>query len=386
MKAKPIEHVLGLQVVHKIAGSVKETFDKIDDDKSGFIDSNELEKLLKEVLGRDPKKEELDEAMKVLITNSDDEHGGSGKVSYEEFEAWYAKSELSVEAEMNSFFSKVSGDDGSLKEDDFKKLIEEFHGEQKIDEAEMKEGLRLMKKSAEQALPMEEFVSWYKGTNMYKEQVEAAKNGGDDEEESEGASLDMPDDWYGRFWWVILLPINATLYVTVPDVRWKNGWEKWYSVTFFMSIVWIAVYAFFMVWIAIAFGDCLGIPQSVMGLTLLAMGTSVPDMISSVIVTLHGEGDMAVSSSIGSNIFDIGFGLPFPWILGIAATGKPIPLGAACAPIVVDVLLLLGMVVAVVATVHISGWKLSKPLGIVMFSLYFVFIIQSLVRTFTAVC
>jgi hypothetical protein len=46
-----------MQVVHKIAGSVKETFDKIDDDKSGFIDSNELEKLLKEVLGRDPKKE-----------------------------------------------------------------------------------------------------------------------------------------------------------------------------------------------------------------------------------------------------------------------------------------------------------------------------------------
>ena len=46
-----------MQVVHKIAGSVKETFDKIDDDKSGFIDSNELEKLLKEVLGRDPEKE-----------------------------------------------------------------------------------------------------------------------------------------------------------------------------------------------------------------------------------------------------------------------------------------------------------------------------------------
>jgi Ca2+/Na+ antiporter len=43
-----------------------------------------------------------------------------------------------------------------------------------------------------------------------------------------------------------------------------------------------------MVWIAIIFGDNLGIPQSVMGLTVLAMGTSVPDMISSVIVTLHG--------------------------------------------------------------------------------------------------
>ena len=52
---------------------------------------------------------------------------------------------------------------------------------------------------------------------------------------------------YGRFWWVILLPINFTLYFTVPDVRWKNGWEKYYIFTFFMSIVWIAVYAFFMV-------------------------------------------------------------------------------------------------------------------------------------------
>jgi len=135
------------------------------------------------------------------------------------------------------------------------------------------------------------------------------------------------------------------------------------------------------------FGDCIGIPQSVMGLTILAMGTSVPDMISSVIVTLHGEGDMAVSSSIGSNIFDIGFGLPLPWLLGAAASGKGIPLASAgCTSIVVDLLLLLGMVLAVVVTIHCSGWALSKPLGVTMFSLYFVFIIQSLCRTFLLKC
>jgi Ca2+/Na+ antiporter len=43
----------------------------------------------------------------------------------------------------------------------------------------------------------------------------------------------------------------------------------------------------------------------VLGLTLLAAGTSVPDLLSSVIVAKRGEGDMAVSSSIGSNIFDV---------------------------------------------------------------------------------
>jgi len=63
-----------------------------------------------------------------------------------------------------------------------------------------------------------------------------------------------------------------------------------------------------------------------------------------------------------------------------------IPLGAACSSIIVDLLLLLGMVIAVVATVHFSGWALSKPLGIVMFSLYFVFITQSILRTFLTEC
>ena len=42
-----------------------------------------------------------------------------------------------------------------------------------------------------------------------------------------------------------------------------------------------------------------------MGLTFLAAGTSVPDLLSSVIVARQGKGDMAVSSSIGSNIFDV---------------------------------------------------------------------------------
>ena len=66
-------------------------------------------------------------------------------------------------------------------------------------------------------------------------------------------------------------------------------------------------------------GNTLGIPSVVMGLTFLAAGTSVPDLLSSVIVARKGEGDMAVSSSIGSNIFDILVGLPVPWIIYTAA-------------------------------------------------------------------
>lgn len=45
-----------------------------------------------------------------------------------------------------------------------------------------------------------------------------------------------------------------------------------------------------------------------MGLTFLAAGTSVPDLITSVLVAQQGKGDMAVSSSVGSNIFDVTVG------------------------------------------------------------------------------
>lgn len=52
-----------------------------------------------------------------------------------------------------------------------------------------------------------------------------------------------------------------------------------------------------------------------MGLTFLAAGTSVPEAVSSVIVTAQGHGSMGLSNSIGSNIFDILLCLGLPWLI-----------------------------------------------------------------------
>lgn len=65
-----------------------------------------------------------------------------------------------------------------------------------------------------------------------------------------------------------------------------------------------------------------------MGLTFLAAGTSIPDLITSVIVARKGLGDMAVSSSVGSNIFDVCVGLPVPWLLYGLAKGEPVEVSA----------------------------------------------------------
>lgn len=61
-------------------------------------------------------------------------------------------------------------------------------------------------------------------------------------------------------------------------------------------------------WFPPQVGETIGITEEIMGLTILAAGTSIPDLITSVIVARKGLGDMAVSSSVGSNIFDITVG------------------------------------------------------------------------------
>ena len=70
----------------------------------------------------------------------------------------------------------------------------------------------------------------------------------------------------------------------------KEKWRNYFAVTFLGSIVWIAGYSYLMVWWATVAGKVIGIPDTVMGLTFLAAGTSVPDLITSVLVAQQGKG------------------------------------------------------------------------------------------------
>ena len=95
---------------------------------------------------------------------------------------------------------------------------------------------------------------------------------------------------------VIAAPLMYLFYYTVPNCKKKT---HLFMVVFFESIFYIGFFSYFMVWWATVVADVLGIDDVVMGYTILAAGTSVPDLLSSVIVARQGLGDMAVSSSIG---------------------------------------------------------------------------------------
>jgi Ca2+/Na+ antiporter len=228
---------------------------------------------------------------------------------------------------------------------------------------------------------------------------------GEEEEEEEGGPawpFEVPETWPGRVFWIVGLPVSVAMCVTIPDCR-RPVFAKLWPVTFICSIVWIAVLAYFMVWMTTDFGARNGVPDSIMGLTLLAAGTSIPDALSSVAVAKRGHGDMAVSSSIGSNIFDILFGLPVPWLIAtlmrgienegdfVKATRTPDGGGNSrnglqripyveifSCNLIFMILLLFLMVALVITTVHLCGWRLIVKLGYLMMVFYFVFLAISL--------
>merc|ERR1719198_538516 len=203
----------------------------------------------------------------------------------------------------------------------------------------------------------------------------ASKVDGDDEKEEE----EDDDDDESPIAKAVAKPLNLIFEVTIPDCSKPENKQK-YLVTFFASIVWIGVLSYFMVTWASKLGCILDIDPAIMGCTLLAAGTSVPDAIGSLLVARNGQGDMAVSNAIGSNVFDILLGLGIPWTLNGLIYGVSLDVDAEnLLPLSIILIVTLGGVYFVTLCV---GFHLSTPVGIFFFSLYFVFVAYNLLHEF----
>ncbi|XP_018517224.1 LOW QUALITY PROTEIN: sodium/potassium/calcium exchanger 4 [Lates calcarifer] len=177
--------------------------------------------------------------------------------------------------------------------------------------------------------------------------------------------------------WLLSWPLLLLLYLTVPNCA-KPRWEKYFMLSFILSTVWIAVFSYFMVWMVTIIGYTLGIPDVIMGITFLAAGTSVPDCIASLIVARQGLGDMAVSNTIGSNVFDILVGLGVPWAIQTMCVSYGSEVMINSRGLVYSVVLLLGSVALTVLGIHLNKWRLDVKLGAYVLVLYAVFLCFSI--------
>ncbi|KAJ7401699.1 Sodium/potassium/calcium exchanger 4 [Pitangus sulphuratus] len=207
---------------------------------------------------------------------------------------------------------------------------------------------------------------------------------GNQEEENEQDTLtpfSVPAGKMNKLKWLLTWPLIFLLFVTIPNCS-KPRWEKWFMLTFILSTFWIALFSYFMVWMVTVIGYTLGIPDVIMGITFLAAGTSVPDCMASLIVARQGLGDMAVSNTVGSNVFDILVGLGVPWGLQTMAIDYGSTVKINSKGLVYSVGLLLGSVALTVFGIHANKWKLDRKLGIYVLFLYAVFLCLSIMIEF----
>ncbi|XP_028407139.1 sodium/potassium/calcium exchanger 3-like isoform X2 [Dendronephthya gigantea] len=173
--------------------------------------------------------------------------------------------------------------------------------------------------------------------------------------------------------WCLALPLNICFYFTIPDVR-KPKCKKWYPLSFFVCIIWIAVTSYILVWMVTLVGYTFGVPDTIMGLTLVAFGSSVPDCISSLVVAKKGDGDMACSHTVGSNVFDILLCLGLPWTLKTMIFESKSSIVLNSHGLYICCFFIMASILLTFLMMHFHEWTLTKTVGCTYLVVYLIFI------------
>jgi len=123
---------------------------------------------------------------------------------------------------------------------------------------------------------------------------------------------------------------------------------------------------------AISFARIFGLSEYFIGLTIVAVGTSLPELFTSIIAAKKGDADLAIGNVVGSNIFNIF------WILGVTAMILPISL-----PIFanVDLLILLGTTILLFMFIFVGKkHELERWQGAIFILLYIAYIYYLIFR------
>ncbi len=111
---------------------------------------------------------------------------------------------------------------------------------------------------------------------------------------------------------------------------------------------------------AVALAEGAGVSNAVIGLTVVAVGTSLPELATSVVASARGEGELAVGNVVGSNVFNL------LGILGIGAIVRPLVSPGLQA---VD-LVVMAAFAAVLVPMMVSGRRLVRPEALVLLAGY----------------
>ena len=114
---------------------------------------------------------------------------------------------------------------------------------------------------------------------------------------------------------------------------------------------------------AVAFAQALGVSELVIGLTIVAAGTSLPEVATSILATIRGERDIAVGNVVGSNIFNI------LAVLGLSGLASPAGLPVSGALAAFDIPVMIAVAVACLP-IFASGATIARWEGALFLFFY----------------
>lgn len=117
---------------------------------------------------------------------------------------------------------------------------------------------------------------------------------------------------------------------------------------------------------AVVVATDLGLSERIIGLTVVAVGTSLPELATSLIAALRGQRDIAVGNVIGANLFNL------LGVLGLTALLAPTPLSVSPNALDFDLPVMLG-VAALCLPVFYSGYRVTRAEGLLLLGLYLVY-------------
>ena len=115
-----------------------------------------------------------------------------------------------------------------------------------------------------------------------------------------------------------------------------------------------------------------GMSEALVGLTIVAIGTSLPELAASAVSAYKGKADMAMGNVVGSNIFNL------LWVLGVSSVIRPIPFD----PLMnIDFLVLFFITILLMILIFVGKKNiLSKNEGMVLLSVYVVYMVFLVIR------
>lgn len=148
-------------------------------------------------------------------------------------------------------------------------------------------------------------------------------------------------------------------YAGTGPKSWKQALRNVLLLLF--GLVMLVIGANMLVFGATEVAEAFGVSQLIIGLTIVAIGTSLPELATSIVACYRGERDIAVGNVVGSNIFNI------LTILGVTATATGVPVSSAA--ISFDIPVMLAVAIACLPVFY-TGNRISRWEGLLFISYY----------------